>query len=338
MIQENISLKAYNSFNIEAKARYFFSYKNPEDIKKLHKAEFYNINLPFFILGGGSNVLFAEDFDGLVIHPVNKEIHVLKIDKKHVWVEVGAGMEWDKWVEYAVSNNWGGLENLSLIPGSVGAAPVQNIGAYGVEAKDTIHEVNCVDIQDVSTHVVSNEECKFGYRDSIFKHAFKNRYIVHSVTFKLSLNHEYKLHYGSVKEEVGKLGGNSIQNIRKAIIKIRESKLPDHTILGNAGSFFKNPVLPNEIAKNLLVKFPDMVNYPTDNFMTKLAAGWLIEKSGLKGYRLPNKRAGVHNEQALVLVNYGDAKAADILELAKYIQNRVFERFDVCLEPEVLFI
>lgn len=337
-IQENISLKNFNSFGIDVKARYFCHYKSPADLNYLISEGPLNRDMEMIILGGGTNQLLTNDFNGVVIHPVNDAIEIVTEDSEFVYIKADAGLEWDKLVTYAVDNGYGGIENLSDIPGNVGAAPVQNIGAYGVEAKDSIHEVHLVSFHDGSTKTLSNSECLFGYRTSIFKNKFKNRYLVDSVTFKLIKNPIFVTHYGNVAAELEKKGTVTLQSIRDVIISIRSSKLPKPSEIGNAGSFFKNPVMPVIEAEALKKKFPEIPIYPAVNDQVKLAAGWLIEQCGLKGYTLPNGKAGIHDKQALVIINKGNATGDDILQVSHLAQMKVFEKFDINLEPEVIIV
>ncbi|WP_163707455.1 UDP-N-acetylmuramate dehydrogenase [Mangrovibacterium lignilyticum] len=331
--EENFSLKAFNTLGIEAKARYFFEFTEMEDLPYF-LANFPDWEkLPVLLLGGGSNMLFVSDFDGLVLHANVPGVQQVKEDRNHVWIEVGAGENWDRFVEYCVGQWLGGIENLSLIPGNVGAAPVQNIGAYGVEVCDYVETVKGFDMKTFEEYEIPASECRFGYRDSIFKHELKNRFVVTSVVFRLDKFVEYKLGYGDLKAEVERRGGENIHFVRDAVIAIRESKLPDPEKLGNAGSFFKNPVVVNDVATKLKDGFPAMPIYPAGDGESKLAAGWLIEQCGWKGFREGD--AGVHEKQALVLVNYGKASGKDIFELAVRIQQDVFNRFGVQLEPEV---
>ena len=335
---QNARLKAYNTFGLDVTASYLCFYNEPSDLKYLITEGPLQRDEHMMILGGGSNVLFKDNFEGVIIHPVNEFIVVTHEDEHSVYVKAGAGLEWDKLVEWAVENGYGGIENLSHIPGNVGAAPIQNIGAYGVEVKDAIHEVHLVRFYDGSTETLSGSQCEFGYRTSIFKTNLKNRVLVDSVTFKLSKHPTFVTHYGSVKPEVEKMGELNLKSIRKAIIKIRTEKLPDPKEIGNAGSFFKNPVIPTIEADMLKKQFPDLVSYPAESDMVKLAAGWMIEQCGLKGYTLPNGKAGVHSKQALVIINHGEATSDELVEVSKLVQNKVFEKFDICLEPEVNII
>ena len=331
--KENYSLKKYNTFNIDVAARYFFEFTELEDLPYFLDANKEIADQNILLLGGGSNLLFANDFDGLVIHANVPGVQQVNEDREHVWLEVGAGEDWDRFVEYCVLNEYYGIENLSLIPGNVGAAPVQNIGAYGVEVCDFIVTVKGFDLKTREEYHISTKDCGFEYRDSIFKHELKNRFVVSSVVFRLNKFSNYKLDYGHLKTEVEKLGEINIRNIRKAVVDIRESKLPDPELMGNAGSFFKNPVVKNEQAEKLQKKFENIPTYAAENGHTKLAAGWLIEQCGWKGHREGD--AGVHEKQALVLVNYGDATGEQIFQLSEKIKKSVAEKFNVELEKEV---
>ncbi len=334
--QENYSLLELNTFGIDACAKYYFEFTDIKDIQVFLDSNASWKEEEILILGGGSNLLFQKDFDGLVIHPNVPGITNIKEDRQYIWLEVGAGVIWDELVEYCVVSGFGGLENLSLIPGSVGAAPVQNVGAYGREAGQFIETVVGIDLQTQETYEIPAEECGFGYRDSIFKRKLKNRFVVTSVVFKLDKFPEFELGYGLVKQEVEKLGGTSLKNIRKAIVEIRNSKLPDPAELGNAGSFFKNPVVDQEIVENLKVKYPNMPVYPANDQSAKLAAGWLIDQCGWKGYR--EGEAGVHKQQALVIVNYGNATGKELVDLSEKIQLSVKQQFGIELEREVTII
>jgi UDP-N-acetylmuramate dehydrogenase len=329
---ENLDLKPYNSFGISVSARSFFEFTEREDL-----VEFLQTNkLPEkkISLGGGSNFLFTADFDGMIIHPNIPGLGLVTEDRNHIYVEAGAGEKWDDLVDFAVKYQLGGLENLSNIPGNVGASPVQNIGAYGKEAKDHIWLVKGVDLTTGAMVEFTNEQCCFGYRDSIFKNDLKNRIIVTSVVFQLDKFPEYNLDYGALKAETEILGEVNLANIRQAVINIRSSKLPDPVKIGNAGSFFKNPVVGSSIAENLKVKYGSIPLYVSSELgKVKVAAGWLIEQCGWKGFR--DGDAGVHNDQALVLVNYGNASGGDILALSEKIKTTVFEKFGVMLEAEV---
>jgi UDP-N-acetylmuramate dehydrogenase len=333
-VKENKSLKALNTFGFEAKARYFSAPDSLSEMKSI-LAEAKMDDIPVYILGGGSNVVFAKDFDGLVLCPQIKGIEIVKETSEYTLVKVGAGVVWDDFVHYAVKNNLSGVENLSAIPGNVGASPVQNIGAYGMEAKDSIDSVNGIFIKSGSRFELKNAGCNFAYRNSIFKNELKHKTIITNVTFRLSKKPEYKLDYGNLKDGLKKYGEINLLNIRKSIIDIRANKLPDPKELGNAGSFFKNPMVEEAEAERLLEKYPSMPIYPSGSKM-KLSAGWMIEKCGLKGFRENN--IGVHSEQALVLVNYGGGTASGLIAFSQMVQNTVFAEFGVEIEPEVSVI
>jgi len=329
-IQKNISLLPYNSFHLDVKAIELETVKTAEQLQKvLHLKE------PRLILGGGSNILLTKDVDGLVVKIEIGGINEVKEDATHVYVRAGAGENWHEFVQYTMKRNWGGLENLSLIPGNVGAAPIQNIGAYGVELKDVFYELEAYDRKEKKVYAFGVNDCKFDYRDSIFKSARKGRYIILNVTFILNKNPVLNTHYGAIREELKKMGVHSptIQDVSKAVIRIRQSKLPDPAVIGNAGSFFKNPVVDQAKFLSLSEKYGDMPAYPHEDKSVKLAAGWLIEQCGWKGYRKGD--AGVHDKQALVLVNYGKATGREILELSDKILKSVYDKFGILLEREV---
>jgi UDP-N-acetylmuramate dehydrogenase len=335
-IQENISLRPYNTFGIEAKARYFAEINQLTDVQialELMNPQ----NIPLLILGGGSNVLFTKDFEGLVLKMNMRGVEIINENTEHVWLKVGAGEGWHNFVKYCLSNNYGGVENLSLIPGTVGASPMQNIGAYGVELKEVFEELEAFHLQTLEIHRFNNSQCEFGYRESIFKREEKGNYLILSVTFKLSKNPCLNLSYGAIQEVLDEMqvANPTIQDVSKAIVQIRSSKLPNPAEIGNAGSFFKNPTIPTNQFQELLEKFPQMPSYPTENAV-KIPAGWLIEQAGWKGYR--NADAGVHTKQALVLVNYGNAKGLEIKKLSKKIQESVQEKFGILLSTEVNFV
>ncbi|WP_372934276.1 UDP-N-acetylmuramate dehydrogenase [Mariniphaga sediminis] len=330
---ENYALTPHNTFGLKARARYFFEFTETEDLQTFVSSNESWNNLPLFVLGGGSNVLFRDDFKGLVIHPNIPGIFKVKEDRQYVWFEAGAGEVWDDFVKYCVDFGAGGVENLSQIPGSVGAAPVQNIGAYGQEVSHVIERVKGFDLQQKMPVEFPASACEFAYRDSLFKRELKNRVVITSVVFKLDKFPEFNLAYGQVEEKVNTLGEVSLQNIRKAVIEIRASKLPDVNELGNAGSFFKNPVVTVEFAEKIRERFPEVPVYPVNEKEAKLAAGWLIEKAGWKGRREGN--VGVHEKQALVLVNYGNATGKEVFNFSEKIRQAVWEKFGVQLEREV---
>jgi UDP-N-acetylmuramate dehydrogenase len=338
--EEYKSLKQLNTFKFDAKARYFAAPDTPDKIDSL-LADAQTNNIPVFILGGGSNVVFVEDFDGLVLSPQIKGIELVDEDEEYTILKVGAGVIWDDFVKYAVERNLGGIENLSAIPGNTGASPVQNIGAYGMEVKDSIISVDGILIDNGARFTLTNDECHFAYRDSIFKNKLKRKTVVTHVIFRLFKNPSYKLDYGTLRQEVNKYGKVSLHNIRTSVIAIRASKLPDPKELGNAGSFFKNPIVEQTKAEQLAEQYPSMPVYPAyspDNVVgkVKLSAGWLIEQCSLKGYRENN--IGVHHKQALVLVNYGDGTASELLSFSQMVQNKVFDRFGIKIEPETILI
>jgi UDP-N-acetylmuramate dehydrogenase len=336
-ILENISLKPFNTFGIDAQTRYLIKVNSIEEINEIYTSKKFQ-SLKKLIIGGGSNILLQSDFDGLVIKNEIKGIRKIKEDENHVWIEVGAGENWHEFVLHCIEKNWAGIENLSLIPGCVGAAPMQNIGAYGVEVKDVIDTVETIQISNLEKCIFSNEDCHFGYRESVFKNEEKNKHCIVNVVFKLNKNPNFKISYGAIEEELKKEPETpiSIKKISDAVIRIRQSKLPDPKQIGNAGSFFKNPEISNEIALKIKVKHPNLVSYSIDDKTVKLAAGWLIENTGWKGYTENN--FGVHKLQALVLVNYGGAKGCEILELSTKIIQSVHQKFGVVLEREVNII
>lgn len=332
---ENYSLLAYNTFGIDVSARYFFEYQSSDELVEFLKSNFLS-DKSFFSLGGGSNVLFTKAYEGVILHSKIGGYELLRQDETTVYVKVGAGVVWDDFVAFCVSNNWFGVENLSLIPGMVGASPVQNIGAYGVEAKDVIDSVVGIDCCDYTQKTLTNEACCFGYRDSIFKHTLKDRFIVTQVVFKLSKEEKYNLEYGTIKEELCKYPTVNLETVRQAIIAIREAKLPDPKKVGNAGSFFKNPVIITEKFKLIQKQYPDMPFYDVSADYKKIPAAWLIEKSGWKGKAYGN--AAVHDKQALVLINKGNASGKEVVELSNRICQSVKNLFEITITPEVIFL
>lgn len=330
---EDYPLKPHNTFGVDAKAKFFFEFTEPEDLQVFLRSNNSWRDERILILGEGSNILFLNDFDGLVIRPNIPGIKTVGEDRNHVWIEAGAGEIWDELVQYAVAYELGGIENLSLIPGTVGAAPVQNIGAYGQEVCNTVQKVAGIDLETMQMKEFNAEECQFGYRNSIFKTELKGRFIITTVVFRLHKFPEYELGYGQLEKRVREKGGVNLWNIRETVVEIRRSKLPDVKELGNAGSFFKNPVVEKEFAEKLKMQFEDIPLYPAGENKVKLAAGWLIEKAGWKGKREGD--AGVHEKQALVLVNHGNATGQQIFELSENIRRSVFEKFGVGLEREV---
>lgn len=332
-IKQNISLKPYNTFGIDVKAKYFVSVSNIQDLKHLLSQDEYQNRL---VLGGGSNILLTKDFDGLVILLNLKGIEIISEDDDLIHVKASAGENWHEFVLWCINNDFGGIENLSLIPGNVGTAPIQNIGAYGVELKDVFESCETLSLNSQSINTFAKESCNFGYRNSIFKQNEKGKHIITSVTFKLTKrNHGLKINYGTIISELENKGITqpTIQDISDAVIFIRESKLPNPKEIGNSGSFFKNPVISKTDYDKLVENFNDIPSYPVSEGFVKVPAGWLIEKSGFKGKRFG--AYGVHKKQALVLVNYGEAKGSDILNLSKLIQKTVKRLFGITIEAEV---
>lgn len=334
MIYKNVPLKKYNTFGLEYKADCMMHLTSEKETSKLFTGS-ETIKKPLLILGSGSNLLFISDFKGTILYP---DFRVIKIEREEpandtVIVSAGAGIIWDDLVKWSVNRQFGGLENLSLIPGKVGATPVQNIGAYGVEVKDLIIKVRTISLIDGSVKFFTNEECGFGYRNSIFKNIEKGNYLVSRVYFRLSVRPSLNLSYGSLKDEAERLGKVTLRNVRQAVINIRRSKLPDPDIIGNAGSFFKNPVLKSSEADMLKNLYPEMPVYEDRDGYKKLASGWLIDSLGWKGKRFGD--AGVHEKQALVLINYGRASGMEIFNLSEDIKRSVFDKFGIELEREV---
>lgn len=333
LIQENISLLPYNTFRIDVNAKYFAEVVSIDDLKELVSSEIFKNNKRF-VLGGGSNLLLTQNFEGLVIRLGIKGIKVCE-EESDVYVEAGAAEVWNDFVQYTVNKGYAGLENLTLIPGTVGASPIQNIGAYGVEMKDSCFSVEAFHIDSGRIVKFSKEDCKFGYRESVFKNELKGQYIITSVVFKLSKIPNLKLHYGAIEEELRKrnIVNPSIRNVADVVAEIRVSKLPDPSTIGNSGSFFKNPVIDPSLFSDLNKKFPEMVHYPTNDGKIKLAAGWLIEQCGWKGKQIGE--VGTWKNQALVIVNHGKATGKEVYDFSELIINSVFERFGVSLEREV---
>ena len=333
MIQENISLKPFNTFGIEASTRYFGRFSSVEELNQILTS---NKDKELLILGGGSNILLTKNFDGLTLINEIKGFEVTKNDGDSVIVKAGAGEIWHEFVLKCIENNFSGVENLSLIPGSVGASPMQNIGAYGVEIKDVFESVEAYHIPTGELHTFSKEECEFGYRESVFKRKYKGQYVIISVSYKLSLSApKVNTSYGAIESELKEMNIStpSIKDVSQAVINIRSSKLPNPKEIGNAGSFFKNPVISKELFDKLIVEFPTIPNYPAENDGKKIAAGWLIEQCGWKGKTLGHY--GVHKLQALVLVNYKGATGTEIYELSSSIIKDVENKFGITLEREV---
>lgn len=330
---ENHSLKPHNTFGVDAKAKYFFEFTELEDLEVFLNSNQTWKNEKLIILGEGSNILFLNDFDGLIIHPNVPGIKTVYEDRNFECIEAGAGEVWDEFVRHSVVYQLGGAENLSLIPGKVGAAPIQNIGAYGQEVCNIVEKVKGFNLEKNQSVEFSANECRFEYRNSIFKNYLKNKVIITSVVFRLHKFPEFNLGYGILEEKVKEKGEVNLRNIREAVVEIRNSKLPDVKELGNAGSFFKNPVVEVELATEIQNTYRNVPVYPAGNNRKKLAAGWLIEQAGWKGYREGD--AAVHEKQALVLVNHGNASGKEIFQLSEKIRQSVFEKFGVELEREV---
>ncbi|MES2411605.1 MAG: UDP-N-acetylmuramate dehydrogenase [Bacteroidota bacterium] len=332
-IQNNFSLKKYNTFGIEAKARQFVAVHSFEDLKTIlqqYQSE------PKFILGGGSNMLLTQDIQSLVIHIDLKGKKTLKEDDDFVWVESQAGENWHEFVLWTINQNFGGLENMSLIPGNVGTTPVQNIGAYGTEMKDTFVSCDAMNIATQEMKTFTKEDCHFGYRESIFKHDAKDQFVITSVIFKLTKrNHRINTSYGDITKELEKqnIATPTLKDVSNAVIAIRQSKLPDPKELGNSGSFFKNPIIPKAQYEKAHALHPEMPHYVVSETEVKVPAGWLIERAGFKGKRFGD--AGIHKNQALVLVNYGNATGQEILAVSKDIQATILREFGIAIDAEV---
>jgi UDP-N-acetylmuramate dehydrogenase len=331
-IRDNCSLAGRNTFGMDVRADSLIDWASTDELKNV----LHDIEKPILMIGGGSNLLFMGDFRGTVLHSTISSIEVIGGDSDHVHVRVGAGVVWDDFVAWCSINGYWGVENLSAIPGEVGASAVQNIGAYGVEAKDVIDTVQTICLADGSERDFTNAECRYAYRQSIFKNELKGQYAVAYVIFTLSKVAQPKLGYGAIAQEVERLGGPTLENIRKAVISIRDSKLPDPKILGNAGSFFMNPVITEQDFNIIRSNYPDVPSYPAPDGMVKVPAGWLIEKTGWKGRSLGP--AAVYEKQALVLVNKGGATGADVKRLADTIIEDVKQKFGITLTTEVNYI
>ena len=329
----NISLKPYNTFGIDVLAKNFITAKTTEELKE---AILLNPN-NLFILGGGSNMLLTKDIDSaLVIHLNIKGKTIVKENNDHVWITANTGENWHEFVLWCINNGYGGLENMSLIPGNIGTAPIQNIGAYGKELKDNFIECETIEIATGKAKIFTKEDCNFGYRNSVFKTQLKGQFIITSVTFKLTKkNHVLNTKYGAIENELANknITNPTIKDVSNAVIAIRQSKLPDPNELGNSGSFFKNPVISQTAFEQFILKFPEAPNYRVSDTEVKIPAGWLIEQAGFKGKRFGD--AGVHKNQALVLVNYGNASGQEIWNLAMKIKASVFEQFGIEINPEV---
>ena len=333
LIKKNIDLKPYNTFGISVKALFFAEVFTEEDLQEILRSTVISAHR-LLVLGGGSNILFTEDFDGLVIKMSIPGIsYALKGDT--ILIEAGAGVAWNELVNYCVAHNFAGVENLSLIPGTVGASPIQNIGAYGVELKDVFESCRAYEIATGNKRNFSYEECHFGYRESIFKNELKGKYIISSVTFKLTDRAEVNTQYGAIQEELTrrKIAKPGISDISKVVADIRVSKLPDPSTIGNAGSFFKNPIVTEADFDRVKTLFPELPHYPAGTGKVKLAAGWLIEQCGFKGKVVGE--TGTWKNQALVLVNHGSASGSEVYSFSESIIAAVYSRFGIKLEREV---
>ena len=336
-MQQNISLKPFNTFGVEVSAKYFVEVNSVYDLKDiLQNPDFQNIDKLF--LGGGSNILLTKNYEGLVVKISLKGIQKVSEDDTHIYVQAGAGESWHQLVMYCVENQYAGMENLSLIPGTVGAAPMQNIGAYGVEIKDIFEELQALNLQTLEMETFSLSDCHFGYRESIFKHEAKGKYVITSVTFKLNKTPIFKISYGDIQKTLAEMHVTdlSIKAVSDVVISIRKSKLPDPAEIGNSGSFFKNPEIPKVQYDELKAHFENIPSYPINETTVKIPAGWLIEQTGWKGFR--DGEIGVHARQALVLVNYGGGTGEQIKALSAKIQASVLEKFGISLSTEVNFI
>lgn len=332
MIEKNVSLKPYNTFGIDVKCDAFSTFKSVEELTELLQSL---SNEKIMVLGGGSNILLTKDFDGFVLRNEIKGISTVRKNDDEILVKAGAGEVWHEFVLHCIDKGWGGIENLSLIPGSVGASPMQNIGAYGVEIKDVFVELEALNRATLEVHKFDKEACKFGYRESVFKRELKDQYIITSVTYRLHRSPVVNTSYGIIEQELEKAGisNPSIRDVSNAVISIRSSKLPDPKQIGNAGSFFKNPIVDASILHKIQETYENVPNYPAPNGKVKLAAGWLIDQAGWKGRTFGTY--GVHKNQALVLVNYGESEGKDIYDLSTQIIEDIYEKFGVLLEREV---
>ncbi len=335
-IARNTPLKELNTFGIHANAKYFCEISQLEELKSLIQTDEFKTN-ERLILGGGSNILFTKDFNGIVIKNNIKGIEKIKEDQEHFYIKAYAGEVWHEVVLYCIKNNYAGIENLSLIPGNIGAAPMQNIGAYGVELKDVFKSLEAVNLENGNIETFTNEGCQFGYRTSVFKNELKGQYFIYSVTLRLNKTPKFNTSYGAIQDVLKEQNTPlSIKTISDAVIKIRSSKLPNPKNIGNAGSFFKNPTIPQTQFENLKKDYSNIVGYPLEDGNMKVAAGWLIEQCGWKGKIVGN--TGAHKDQALVLVNYGNASGLEIEQLAYEIQNSVDKKFGIEITPEVNII
>ncbi|MBK5285886.1 MAG: UDP-N-acetylmuramate dehydrogenase [Bacteroidia bacterium] len=333
-VKENFSLIRFNTFGVDVSCKYFADIGSEKDIQSLISDKKYSASQKF-VLGGGSNILFTKDFDGIVMHNCFEGIGVVSVDDDYAFVKAGAGEIWHQLVLYSIGKNFGGIENLSLIPGYVGAAPIQNIGAYGAELKNVFHSLTAVDLSSGEQKIFSADECHFGYRDSIFKREAKNKFMITDVTLRLKKHPLINTTYGAIEKELTemKISSPTIRDVSNAVIKIRQSKLPDPKVISNCGSFFKNPTVPMEKYLKLKSIFPEVVAYPAQGDTMKLSSGWMIEQCGWKGKKVGN--VGMHKDQALVLVNYGNADGRELLTHAAEVQKSVKENFGIVMEAEV---
>ncbi len=335
-LKENHSLQPYNSFGIDVSAALFAELHHVDDLYNAISNGLLNRN--HLLLGGGTNVLFTKDFEGVVLQNNIKGISIESETDDHVLITANAGEQWHHLVMFCVERNWGGIENLSLIPGTVGAAPMQNIGAYGVELKQVFHSLSAINLETGQLHSFDQDACKFGYRQSVFKHELKGKYFIHTVSIRLQKKPAVNISYGAIKTVLAESGITepSIKDVSNAVMSIRQTKLPDPALLGNAGSFFKNPEIEMNLFEAIKIEFPQMPGYPLSEKLTKVPAGWLIEQCGWKGKRVGN--TGAHKDQALVLVNYGGATGNEIYELAMQIKKSVKDKFGIEIQPEVNII
>ena len=337
MIHKNFSLQKFNTFGIEANAKLFAAFNSIDALHSLLEEKELQ-NEQRLILGGGSNILLTKNFQGVVLKNEIPGIEIIQEDETHFYVKAGSGVNWHEFVMHTVSNKMAGLENLALIPGCVGAGPMQNIGAYGVELKDVFHSLEAMHIEDKSVHTFTGQECEFGYRESIFKRREKDQFVILNVTFRLNRRANLHTSYGAIEEELDKMNVDNVQphHVAQAVINIRSSKLPNPKELGNAGSFFKNPVVPLSVYDNISKDFNNAPCFPINEREVKVPAGWLIETAGWKGKIID--RCGVHNKQALVIVNHGGTTGKEILELSQKIIDDVYDKFGITLEREVNII
>ena len=334
MIESNVSLKKFNTFGIDVSSKLFSQVENEDQVRNVIQSSEFRNNTSL-ILGGGSNLLFTKNFDGIVLRNHIQGIEVIEDTKQHILVKVGGGVVWHDFVLHCIKKGWHGVENLSLIPGNVGASPMQNIGAYGVEVKEVFHELEAIHLKTGEIHYFNNSDCEFGYRESVFKNKLKGEYLISRVIYKLLKKGDFTISYGAIEKQLESMGVQelSAKSISDAVIAIRQSKLPDPKKIGNSGSFFKNPIVDKSSYDIIKSSFPDVVAYPAGKGFMKLAAGWLIEYAGWKGKTFGNY--GVHKNQALVLVNYGGASGKEIYDLSEEILNSIKEKFRVKLEREV---